>query len=241
MEEIESGKLRLTGTITSPILSDRLYITNLNSLCSVENVTVTDTAGQTNTAATQWVESDVNSGTWIFYDACQISKISFDLAYPDANGSYPIIVQVLTPSEENPGECYSRGLAGFSTGENWASAGNAGDYSLATSWHADTQYEGLEATVELSAPATISGFSLETGGKDWDCPQDLILSVSSDGEVWTEIDYQSDNNIDFLFSPVNCQYIRLTIGPHSEEVTSNWTVAEVLVYTDVKGIDNENN
>lgn len=232
-----SGSYTLTASLEQTAQTDRLYFSCLNTAVDIEEIQITDIQGNTQAASVHYLESDVNSGYWIFFDRCQPASVSIRLSFSSEQDSYRMLFHLTEPVTEENGGVSVQSLASLSAGINWTEAANAADGSLNTSWHAGSQEPGTQVQLELDQEKTVSGFSLETGGKDWDSPHDLIIETSPDGENWIPVEYTSPNNIDFLFSPVSCRYIRLTIGEHSEEISSEWTIAEIFLYTSAAGIE----
>ena len=225
-----------TGTLKQAINTDRLYLSCLDSSVSLEDIQIEDTAGQKQIASAEELLSDINSGFWIFFNPCTPTKINFRLTFLENRESYLLLFHAVEPRTSDTASASRHSLLSLSTGINWTEAENAADSSLNTKWHAPSQDSGTEVLLTLSEERQLQGFSLETGGKDWDAPQNLQIAASLDGESWSPLAYTTTNQIDFLFPPVSCRYLRLTIGKHSEEVPSEWTIAEIFLYTAQKNI-----
>lgn len=105
------------------------------------------------------------------------------------------------------------------------------DGNMGTRWESSRQQEGMYVEVTLDDVYLLSGAKLETEESPWDYPRNLKISVSNDKENWVELQVSTSDNQTYAFSPVECRYLKLELGKTEENVSSNWSIYELRLFT----------
>lgn len=107
----------------------------------------------------------------------------------------------------------------------------ATDQDMSTRWESkQEQKDGMSYEIELQQPYELSAVLLDTGASSWDYPRALEIWGSEEGTDWSRIQYTSNDNKLYLFSPVNMKYMRFTLGKAGENVESSWSIYEIELY-----------
>lgn len=105
------------------------------------------------------------------------------------------------------------------------------DDELSTRWTSGSaQTEGVWVMAELTEDCVLDGIRLELSDSIGDFPRALKIETSEDGRNFTEQKAVSEDQIDFRFAPVQCRYIRLTLGEIPEETMANWSIHELILF-----------
>lgn len=108
---------------------------------------------------------------------------------------------------------------------------NAIDGDMRTDWHSGIQRPDIVFDIELDNTYMVSGLRLDPGEKTQDYPRALRMFISLDGQNYTEMKPETDDNLEFFIEPAACRYIRLITGETQESLENDWTICEVSVYT----------
>ena len=96
-----------------------------------------------------------------------------------------------------------------------------------TCWESEKQFAGLSVTVELEKEIELSGVVVDSGDKPWDYPRNMQIQVSSDGQEWTVLESETnDQRLYILEHSVKTRYVRLVIG-EVDDSTGNWSIYEL--------------
>ena len=86
-------------------------------------------------------------------------------------------------------------------------------------------------TAALKEKQVLAGAKLLLGDSPWDYPVHLRIFISENGTDWQEIEYRTKDSESYWFDAVVSQYIRFELGKAEEEISSNWSVYELELYT----------
>lgn len=109
----------------------------------------------------------------------------------------------------------------------------AADGDSFTRWNSgEPQRAGMALDIVLDQVYPVTGFQLEQFFYE-DHPRRLKIYTSEDGETFTERQAASAGQVEFTFpESVSCKNIRLILEEPEEEEGWNWSVYEILVFTE---------
>ena len=123
-------------------------------------------------------------------------------------------------------------LDSVSTNYNESEISRILDDNRKTRWTSQVaQTEGMYITAALKEKEVLAGAKLLLGDSPWDYPVHLRILISENGTDWQEIEYRTKDSESYWFDAVVSQYIRFELGKAEEEISSNWSVYELELYT----------
>ena len=231
---LDGGKTELTGMLSIPIITGKISIeVDRNDMWNNTEIMVL-TEDDTWIAATDHgnVEYDGRLVHIYFDSAKTIKGVRICHGKIDENINWRINLYRMSYEELNtedfsqnsPFEVVATTHQGFEHRVEEAVDNDNGTY-----WTAGYQEEGMVFAFTMKTPHRLSQIALDIEDEWYNVPKDLRIFVSSDEQEWSEIKYSSNKDVIFSFEPIDCQYVRLVLGPGAG-VQNHWSIWEVLLF-----------
>jgi len=167
---------------------------------------------------------------------CPISEIQYVRLICDCSYAEEFSVQLDFCRTKGQGAIeHNMAIAALTSDEGlMGGLSNAVDGNADTRWESPNQTKGMYVTAELEDEYTLSGAVLELGESPWDYPENLIISVSMDGEQWRIVDSTTEDRETYYFDEVSCRYIRFELGEVQVQEMSHWSIYELRLLARLK-------
>lgn len=111
------------------------------------------------------------------------------------------------------------------------------DGDLMTHWETEhNQTEQMIYDIFLDDVYPVSGVRLDVGLTGGTYARNLRVFLSADNETWTEAVVFTENDQEYYFESMPCQYIRLMTGDAGEEPDDKWAIGELELLTDAQPV-----